>query len=63
MEGRDANTWKWLSQSDFKRETEGMIEAAQDQALRTSYMQKEINIRIFLQNVGCAVIGKRPLLI
>lgn len=28
--GRDKKTWQWLSKSDIKKETEGMLMAAQD---------------------------------
>ena len=43
QEGRDDCTWAWLRKGDLKKETEGMIMAAQDQALRTRYIRKEID--------------------
>lgn len=41
--GRDMRTWDWLRQSGLKKETEGMIVAAQEQALRTRYIRKVID--------------------
>ena len=38
-----ANTWNWLHQQDLKKETEGLIIAAQDQALRTNYVKHKID--------------------
>ena len=40
---RDPLTWDWLKKGYLKKETEGMIMAAQDQALRTRYIRKEID--------------------
>ena len=40
---RDPLTWDWLKKGYLKKETEGMIMAAQDQALRTRYIGKEID--------------------
>ena len=39
---RDPLTWDWLKKGYLKKETEGMIMAAQDQALRTRYIRKEL---------------------
>ena len=36
-------TWQWLQRGELKKETEGMIMAAQDQALRTRYIQRAID--------------------
>ena len=36
-------TWQWLERGELKKETEGMIMAAQDQALRTRYIQNKID--------------------
>ena len=36
------DTWQWLQRGELKKETEGMIMAAQDQALRTRYIQRAI---------------------
>ena len=33
------DAWQWLQRGELKKETEGMIMAAQDQALRTRYIQ------------------------
>ena len=37
------DTWQWLVRGELKKETEGMIQAAQDQALRTRYIQRAID--------------------
>ena len=36
-------TWSWLHQQDLKKETEGLILAAQDQALRLNYIKWKID--------------------
>ncbi len=36
-------SWNWLHHQDLKKETEGMIIAAQDQALRTNYIKHKID--------------------
>ena len=38
-----ADTWEWLHRSDLKRETEGLLVAAQDQALRTNWIRSKIH--------------------
>ena len=37
------NTWKWLTNGELKKETEGFIMAAQDQALRTNAIKTKID--------------------
>ena len=37
------DTWQWIQRGELKKETEGMIMAAQDQALRTRYSQRAID--------------------
>ena len=37
------NTWKWLTNGELKKETEGFIIAAQDQALRTNAIKTKID--------------------
>ena len=39
------DTWQWLQRGELKKETEGIIIAAHDQALRTRYIQRAINGR------------------
>ena len=36
-------TWSWLRSSDLKVQTEALICAAQEQALRTNYMKHHID--------------------
>ena len=36
------DTWQWLQRGELKKETEGMIMAAQNQALRRRYIQRAI---------------------
>ena len=42
-EKRDKISWNWLKNGDLKKETEGMLMAAQDQALRTRHIRKVID--------------------
>ena len=37
-----SDTWQWLQRGELKKETEGMMMAAQDQALGTRYIQRAI---------------------
>ena len=37
------DTWQWLKRGELKKETDGMIMAAQDQALRTRCIQSDID--------------------
>ena len=37
------DSWQWLQRGELKKETEGMIMAAQEQALRTRYIQRAID--------------------
>ena len=37
------DTWQWLQRGELRKETEGMIMAVQDQALRTRYFQRAID--------------------
>lgn len=36
-------TWTWLKEGKLKRETEALIVAAQDQAIRTNYVKANID--------------------
>ena len=40
---RGSESWEWLKRSDLKKETEGMIMTAQEQALRTRSIRKVID--------------------
>ena len=42
------NSWRWLQKSDLKSETEALIFAAQEQALRTNYVKCVICVYITL---------------
>ena len=37
------NSWRWLQKSDLKTETEALIFAAQEQALRTNYVKCKVD--------------------
>ena len=54
---RDDATWDWLRKGDLKTETEGMITAAQDQALRTN----AIKAKVEKQNLSplCRMCGEK----
>lgn len=54
---RSADSWAWLREGTLKKETEGMIMAAQDQALRTDVIKSCID----KQGVSpiCRICGKR----
>ena len=56
-DGRDPMTWDWLRTGVIKKETEGLIMAAQDQALRTNAIRKYID----KQDVSpvCRMCGER----
>ena len=42
-EVRDLRTWDWLKRGILKKETEGLLTTAQDQALRTNYIRNMID--------------------
>ena len=50
-------SWKWLLQSDLKVQTEAMICAAQEQALRTNYTKNKIDKTS--ENPLCRMCGER----
>ena len=54
---RDNAIWDWLRKGDLKKETEGMITAAQDQALRTN----AIKALVEKQNLSplCRMCGEK----
>ena len=54
---KDKDSWNWLKKGTLKKETEGVLMAAQDQALRTNYTEK----RIDKQDVSpmCRICGER----
>ena len=54
---RDPWTWDWLKRGTLKKETEGLLTAAQDQALQTNYIRNMID----KQDVSlmCHLCGKR----
>ena len=41
---RSEETWTWLKEGKLKRETEVLIVAAQDQAIRTNYVKATIDM-------------------
>ena len=38
--GQDKTTWEWLRKSGIKKETKGLLMAAQEQAIRRKYIRK-----------------------
>ena len=54
---RNDATWDWLRKGDLKKETEGMITAAQDQALRAN----AIKAKVEQQNLSplCRMCGEK----
>ena len=54
---RDKASWDWLRKGDLKKETEGLITAAQDQSLRTNAIKAKID----KQNVSplCRLCGEK----
>ena len=50
-------TWNWLVRSDLKVETEALLCAAQEQAIRTNYVKHHIDKNI--DNPLCRMCGKR----
>ena len=59
---RDKKTWKWLIKGRLKKETEGLIIAAKDQALWTNSIKRIIG-KMCLQSVECAEKVMRQLAI
>ena len=50
----DKNSWLWLRKGYLKKETEGLLLAAQDQALRTRWIMKYSSLaRLILSLVSC----------
>ena len=54
---RDPDSWDWLKRGTIKKETEGLITAAQDQAVRTN----NIKNRMDKEDVSpmCRLCGER----
>ena len=50
-------TWSWLRKGNFKRETESLLIAAQDSALRTNHIKARIDKT--QQNSKCRLCGDR----
>ena len=57
-DGKDEKeSWKWLTNGYQKKETEGMLMAAQDQALRTNWISVMIDKR--QESAMCRMCGER----
>ena len=52
-------TWQWMKRGSLKRETESLIIAAQDQALRTNYRKAKIEKVLTYQCADCAKRKKK----
>ena len=50
-------TWTWLRKGNFKRETESLLKAAQDSAIRTNHIKPRIDKT--QQNSKCRLCGDR----
>ena len=50
-------TWTWLRKGSFKRETESLLIAAQDNAIRTNHIKARIDKT--QQNSKCRLCGDR----
>ena len=50
-------TWTWLRKGNLKRETESLIIAAQNNVIRTNYIEAKINET--KQNSKCRLCGER----
>ena len=50
-------TWTWLGKGNFKRETESLLIAAQDNAIRTNHIKARIDKT--QQNSKCRLCGDR----
>ena len=50
-------TWTWLRKENFKRETESLLRAAQDSAIRTNHIK--VRIDKTQQNSKCRLCGDR----
>ena len=51
------NTWTWLRKGNFKRETESLLMAAQNSAIRTNHIKARIDKT--QQNSKCRLCGDR----
>ena len=53
----DDNSWLWVKKGYLKKETEGLIMAAQDQAIRTNWIRHNIDKEVF--SPSCRLCGER----
>ena len=53
----DEKTWTWLRKRNLKRETEYLLVAAQNNAIRTNHIKERIDKT--LQNSRCRLCGDR----
>lgn len=56
-EKKDEKSWEWLKKGELKKETEGLLMAAQDQALRTNSIRSKIDNQDVSPN--CRMCGIR----
>ena len=50
---RDSLSWDLLKGGILKKDTEGLLTAAQDQALQTNYIKNKIDRQDVLQKISC----------
>ena len=53
-------TWTWLKKGNFKRKTESLLIAAQNNSTRTNHIKARINKTQLKANVGYVEIGMKP---
>ena len=56
-EVRSEETWGWIKKDYLKKETDGLIFAAQERALRTNWIRKYIDVQQVSEK--CKICGER----
>ena len=58
-DSRSVESWRWITKGFLKKETEGLIFASQDQALRTYWIKKKIDGQEICEK--CKLCGEREM--